>query len=74
MTEQLAELEARIRTLNESVTKSSDEFAQVGSQIEDFSGKLRAGGVLLNGLRDLIGSVDRFIRPNTDTDIGSGKS
>ncbi len=76
ITEQLAELEARIRALNRSVARSSDEFAQVGSQIEDFSGKLRveAGGALLNGLRDLIGSVDRFIRPSTDTDVGSGKS
>ena len=74
ITEQLAELEVRIRALNNSVTKSSEEFSRVGSQIEDFSGKLRAGGALLNGLRDLIGSVDRFIRPNTDSDIGSGNS
>lgn len=72
--DQLAELEARIRALNESVTRSSDEFAEIGNRIEDFSGKLRAGSALLDGLRDLIGSVDRFIRPSTDTDIGSGKS
>lgn len=72
--EQLAELEERIRALNESVARSSDEFAQVGSQIEDFSGKLRTGGALLNGLRDLIGSVDRFIRPSTDSDSGAGRS
>jgi hypothetical protein len=85
ITEQLAELEARIGVLNDSVATSSDELAKIGTaplvehlqslgdQIDDFSGKLRAGGVLLNGLRDLIGSVDRFIRPNTESDLGSGK-
>ncbi|WP_428662186.1 hypothetical protein [Reyranella sp.] len=83
--EQLAELEVRIRALNDSVARSSEELDEIGTaplvehlqslgdQIDDFSGKLQAGGVLLNGLRDLIGSVDRFIRPNTESDLGSGK-
>jgi methyl-accepting chemotaxis protein len=74
ITEQLAELEERLRALNESVAQSSNEFAEVGNRIDDFSGKLRADSALLDGLRDLIGSVERFIRPNTDTDLGSGKS
>jgi hypothetical protein len=71
---QLAELEARIGALNDSVAKSSDGFTKVGTEIDDFSGKLRAGGALLDGLRDLIGSVDHFIRPHTDADSDSGKS
>lgn len=84
--EQLAELEVRIGVLNDSVAMSADELAKIGTapllehlrslgdEIDDFSGRLRAGGALLDGLRDLIGSVDRFIRPNTGTDIGSGNS
>ena len=85
VSEQLAELELRVRALNDSVAQSSDEFAKLGtaaptehlrslgSQIDELAGKLQAGGALLNGLRELIGSVDRFIRPNTDSDLGSGK-
>lgn len=84
--EQLAELESRLHALNDSVAKSSAELAKLGaaspaehlrslgSQIDELSGKLQASGALLNGLRELIGSVDRFIRPNTDSDLGSGKS
>ena len=72
--DQLADLEERLRVLNESVAQSSNEFAEIGNRIDDFSARLRAGSALLDGLRDLIGSVDRFIRPNTDTDSGTGKS
>lgn len=84
--DQLAELEARLGALNDSVARSSEELARLGAaspaehlrslgnQIDELSGKLQAGGALLNGLRELIGSVDRFIRPNTDSDLGSGKS
>ncbi len=63
---QLAELEARLRALNDSMARSSDDFARIGTRMDEFSGKLRAGSVLLDGLRELIGSVDRFIRPDGD--------
>lgn len=38
----------------------------LGAEIDDFAGKVRTGGSLLEGLQTLIGSVNRFIRPGLE--------
>jgi methyl-accepting chemotaxis protein len=49
----------------------TDSISALRKQVDEFTEKMRTGGTLLDGLRDLIASVTRFIRPESDRDSKS---
>jgi hypothetical protein len=46
----------------------NDSMQSLGKRLDEFSDKARSGSALLDGLRELISSVNRFIRPHTTDD------
>lgn len=66
----VAQTSSDLRTVG---SDASDAFGAIadgikasGEQVDEFAVKVRAGGELLDGLSDLINSVNRFIRPDPD--------
>ena len=43
----------------------NDSIQSLGKRLDEFGDKARSGSALLDGLRELISSVNRFIRPDT---------
>ena len=43
----------------------NDSVQSLGRRLDEFGDKARSGSMLLDGLRDLISSVNHFIRPDT---------
>jgi len=69
---QWSALQSQAQVLGRSMAETStafgginDSIQSLGRRLDEFGDKARSGSVLLEGLRDLISSVNRFIRPDT---------
>jgi hypothetical protein len=69
---QLSALQSQAQVFGRSMDDASTAFGAIndsiqslGRRLDEFGDKARSGSMLLDGLRDLISSVNRFIRPDT---------
>src|SRR5262249_23315543 len=62
---QLSALQSQANVFGRSMADATDSMQSLGKQLDEFGDKARSGSALLDGLRELISSVNRFIRPDT---------
>ena len=62
---QLSALQSQANIFGRSMADATDSLQSMGKRLDEFGDKARSGSVLLDGLRELISSVNRFIRPDT---------
>jgi hypothetical protein len=66
---QLSELQSQSKVFGQSMAETTTEIRKVGVEASAAFGTINDSvhslGALLDGLRELVGSVNRFIRPDT---------